>query len=223
MTGIVLFAVGSPIAVDMIESCRRLGRPVVAAIRNMPGDVFVDAAIPLLDADDVTAEIANLSFAIPLFNPGNRRAALADATARGLRTPAHLTDRTAIVAASTRVEAGTYLNAGCIVGGGGEIGAFVFLNRGANVGHHCRIGNFVSIGPGAILAGSVKVGEDALIGAGAVILPKVSIGAGAHIAPGAVVARDVPAGGFAAGNPARILPSPPGRAAADRNGGGAVG
>ena len=53
------------------------------------------------------------------------------------------------------------------------------------------------------------MGEGSQIGSGAIILPKVTIGAAALVAPGAVVARDVPDGGFAGGNPARILARPP--------------
>jgi sugar O-acyltransferase (sialic acid O-acetyltransferase NeuD family) len=205
---IVLFGAGSSICVDVVESCRRGGQAIAAAIRNVPGPIYVGDDIPVLDAIDVPPEIAALPFILPLFAPANRRTAFAAASDVGFHQPAQLADRTAIVATDCAIEAGVYVNAGCIIASGSTLGRFAFCNRGANIGHHCRIGAFASIGPGAVLSGLVTVGEDSLIGAGAVILPEVAIGARATVAPGAVVARNVPDGAFAAGNPARILARP---------------
>lgn len=204
MNGIVLFGAGSPICVDIVETCRRNGQPIEAAIRNVPGPVYVDESIRVIDASGVAPEIVALPFLLPMFDPGNRRTALAAATALGFHTPACLVDRTAIVASDCRINPGVYVNAGCIIGGGSVLERFVFCNRGANIGHHCKIGPFVSIGPGAVLSGSVAIGEGSIIGSGAIVLPTIAIGAGAVIAAGAVVGRDVPDGGLAVGNPARV-------------------
>lgn len=204
MNGLVLFGAGSPICADVVETCRRNGQPIAAAIRNVPGPVHAGDGVDILDADALPPQISSLSFLLPLFDPNNRRTALAAANDLGFRHPARLVDCTAIVAASSRIEAGTYVNAGCILASGVVLGEFAFCNRGANIGHDCRVGAFVSIGPGAILSGNVTIGNASQIGAGAIILPKVTIGAGALVAPGAVVSRDMPDGSFAAGNPARI-------------------
>lgn len=51
----------------------------------------------------------------------------------------------------------------------------------------------------------VVIGRGAFIGARAIILKGVTIGDRAIVGAGAVVAKDVPAGGVAAGNPARVL------------------
>ena len=209
MSGLVLFGVGSTFCVDVVETCRRNGQSIAAAIRNVPGPVYSGEGVPLLEAADVTPEVAALPFLLPLFGPQNRRIALAAATEIGFREAAHLVDRTAIVASDSRVQAGVYVNAGCVIGSQASLERFALCNRGANVGHHCRIGAFASIGPGAVIAGLVTIGDEAMIGAGAVFLPQVRIGTGAVVAPGAVVARDVPDGGFAAGNPARISARPP--------------
>lgn len=208
MSGIVLFGAGSPICADVVETCRRNGQPIAAAIRNVPGPVYVDGSVPVLDVSEIPPGIVALPFVLPLFNPDSRRVAHAAATDCGFRDAARLTDRTSIVANDCRIEVGVYINAGCVVGSGSAFQRFAFCNRGANIGHHCRIGAFASIGPGAVLAGLVTIGDDSLIGAGAIILPKVSIGSGAIVAPAAVVTRNVPDGGFAAGNPARVLARP---------------
>jgi sugar O-acyltransferase (sialic acid O-acetyltransferase NeuD family) len=205
VNGLVLFGVGSPICADVVETCRRNGMPVAAAIRNVSGPVYVDDSIRVVEVGNLTAEIAAQPYMLPLFDPANRRIAHAAAQELGFDQPARLLDRTSIVASNCRIEEGVYINAGVIVGSASSLDRFAFCNRGANIGHHCRIGPFVSIGPGAVLSGSVTIGEGSVIGAGAIILPKITVGAGATIAAGAVVGRDVSDGGFAAGNPARVL------------------
>ena len=208
MNGLVLFGAGSTFCVEVIETCRRNGQHIAAAIRNVPGPVYCGEDVRLLEAADVTPDVAALPFLVPLFRPENRHIAMAAAAELGFHEAAHLVDRTAIVASDCVVEAGVYVNAGCIIGGQARLERFALCNRGANIGHHCRVGAFASIGPGAVLSGMVSVGDEAMVGAGAIILPRVRIGAGAAVAPGAVVARDIPDGGFAAGNPARILARP---------------
>jgi sugar O-acyltransferase (sialic acid O-acetyltransferase NeuD family) len=205
---IVLFGIGSPICVDITETCRRNGQPIAAGIKNVDGPTYAGDGIDVVDVAIVTPALAALPFLLPMFDPHNRRMARDAAMALGFRQPAQLVDRTAIVSSDCAVATGVYVNAGCIVAGAVTLGAFAFCNRGANIGHHCRIGAFASIGPGAVLGGLVEVGESAQVGAGAVILPKVRIGSGALIAPGAVVTRDVPDDGFAAGNPARVQARP---------------
>lgn len=206
---IVLFGAGSPICADVVESCRRNGLRIAAAIRNVPGETYAGPGVAVLESGAFPADIALLPFVLPLFEPRNRRLALAAAAGLGFREPARLIDRTAIIASDCAFEPGAYVNAGCIIGSGSTLQRFAFCNRGANIGHHCRVGAFVSIGPGAVLAGSVTIGDDSLIGAGSIILPRVRIGSGVLMAPGAVVSRDVPDGSFVAGNPARILARPP--------------
>jgi hypothetical protein len=204
MSGIVLFGIGSPICADVVETCRRNGLEVSVAIKNLPGEAYVDANIRVMDVADIAPAITGLPFLLPMYDPKNRRSALAAAVEVGFHQPAQVLDCTAIVSRDCRIEAGVYVNAGSIIASGSTLDRFAFCNRGANIGHHCRIGAFASVGPGAILCGSVIVGEDSQVGAGAVILPRVRIGAAAVIAPGAVVTRNVPDRSLAVGNPARI-------------------
>lgn len=63
----------------------------------------------------------------------------------------------------------------------------------------------------SLITKPIIIEDDVWIGIGAIILKGVEIGRGATVAAGAVVSRDVPAGGLAAGNPARIASSNPER------------
>jgi len=201
---IVIYAVGSPIVVDVEESCKRRRLEVAAAVKNVEGPCFVSADVPVVNADDVSADIKRIEFLIPLFTPANRQSALEDARSRGFSRAATLLDPTAVIASSTSVGAGTYVNSGVVIGGAGRVGDFVFINRSASIGHHVEIDAFASVGPGAVIGGNVRLGRGAMVGAGAVILPKLEIGANSVIGAGAVVTKPVPAHCVAVGNPARV-------------------
>lgn len=205
MQPIVIYGVGSPLAIDAEESCLRLRRRIAAGIRNVDGPSHVSSKVAVVDADGAGYEIRRCEIVLPLFTPGHRLAAWQDAQRRGFGPLATLVDPTAVVAASATLGAGAYVNAGCIVGGGVTLGELVLLNRGANLGHHTALDALVSIGPGAVIAGSVRIGRGAVIGAGAVVLPKIEIGDNAVIGAGAVVTQPVPPRTIVAGNPARAV------------------
>jgi sugar O-acyltransferase (sialic acid O-acetyltransferase NeuD family) len=203
---IVLFGVGSPLVADYEETCRRLGVAIAAAVRNRPGETYV-TAVPTIELRELNEHIRATPCLCPLFTPANRRTAWGEAQAAGFSAASALVDPTSIVASSTTVELGSYINAGCTIGAAGRMGSQVIVNRGSSVGHHVFIGSFASIGPGVTIAGQVEIGEDAMIGAGAVVLPKVRIGRGAVVGAGAVVIRDVPDLVTVVGPPARPLTS----------------
>jgi len=201
---LVIYGAGAPLAIEVEESCRRLGIELAAAIRNLPGECYVSERVRVVEADALSEDLKALGIVLPMFTPTHRQSALDDARRRGFARTETLIDPTSAVAASIRLGTGVYVNAGCTIGGGGEIGDFVLVNRAASIGHHARLEEFVSIGPGAVLTGGLRIGRGAVIGAGAVILPGLEIGAGATIGAGAVVTKSVPAGALALGNPARV-------------------
>jgi carbonic anhydrase/acetyltransferase-like protein (isoleucine patch superfamily) len=189
---VALFGVGSPIVVDIKESCRRAGWAIVMGIQNVPPPIHASDAVPIrIVTPDLRPPGPVL---LPLFSPANRRFAWQQAVSLGATAFPSLIDPTAILPHRVEVEAGAYINAGCTLGAASRIGSFAFVNRGACLGHHLDLGAFASIGPGAVIAGQVTIGDDALIGAGTVIPPGITIGAGAMIGAGVVIDTAVPAG-----------------------------
>lgn len=189
---IVLFGVGSPLIVEYEETCRRLGLAIAAGVRNRAGEVFLSAGLRLLDVGEIDPDVLRTPCLCPLFTPGNRHLACREADDLGFSFAPAVVDPHAVVAGSTEIGEGSYVNAGSVIGAGGRIGRHVVINRLAGVGHHAQIGSFVSIGPGATLCGQVEVGDGVLVGAGAIILPKVRIGAGVIVPAGTVVKNNVP-------------------------------
>jgi sugar O-acyltransferase (sialic acid O-acetyltransferase NeuD family) len=193
--------------VDYEESCARLGVEIAGAVKNVAGPTHTISTVQVYAADDVPAHLRSLPVIVPIFTPGHRRFAVEDAGRRGFGRHFVLIDRTAVVARSTTVGEGTFVNCCVAIGGGGRIGNFVVINRSASIGHHARIGDYASIGPAAVLAGNVTLDRGVVVGAGAVIAPQVTIGANAVVNAGSVVSEDVPARSLVGGNPACVLRS----------------
>jgi sugar O-acyltransferase (sialic acid O-acetyltransferase NeuD family) len=202
---VVIFAVGSPLVVDVVESLRRAGLAIRAGVHNVEGPSFLADDIALLTPAEVTAELTASPYVAPLFTPGYRQSAVRQAQALGFAAPLTLVDPTAVAPQTLSLGQGCYINAACSMGGASVFEDFVLINRGASIGHHVRLGRFVSIGPGVTIAGQVEIGRGALIGAGATVLPNIRIGANAVVGAGSVVTADVPDGCLAVGNPARVV------------------
>jgi sugar O-acyltransferase (sialic acid O-acetyltransferase NeuD family) len=206
-SSIILFGSGASMIVEVEETCTRLGINIFAVVKNTEGQDYALARERIIKADDVTREMLSHPHIVPIFTPGHRLAASKDASARGFGVLTTIIDPTSTVARSTNVGAGTYVNAGVIIGAASKIGEFVFINRAASIGHHTEIADFASIGPGATILGAVHVGRGTMIGASAVVLPTVKVGSNAAVAAGAVVREDVPDHCLVAGIPARVISS----------------
>jgi sugar O-acyltransferase (sialic acid O-acetyltransferase NeuD family) len=204
---VVIYGIGSPIVADVAETCVRLKLKVMAWIRNIDGPAYAPEGAEVTAVVDLSPELLEHAFVVPLFTPAHRYAAREDAKSRGFSKPATLLDPTAVVASSTAIAPGSYLNSLVNIGAAGRIGPFTFINRGASIGHHVEIADFVSIGPAAVLAAGVRIGRGAVIGAGAVILPGIEIGANAVVGAGANVTRPVSPHSLVTGNPAKTIKS----------------
>jgi acetyltransferase-like isoleucine patch superfamily enzyme len=204
LQGVVIYAVGSPIVVDFEESLARAGRRVAAAVRNLPGEVYLLDPNSLVELSGVTPEIRAHPFLVPLFTPANRQKAAREAAEHGFSNPFSLVDAGVACPSSLDIQPGLFVNAGCTLGAASRFEEFVFINRGASLGHHARLGRFVSVGPGAVIAGNATICRGAVIGAGAVVLPEITVGANSVVGAGSVVTHDVPDECLVLGNPARI-------------------
>lgn len=207
MTDVVLYGVGSPLAIDAEESCARAGLRIVAAVHNVAGPVHVTPAVRVVTPAQLDAALRGHAFVVALFTPGHRKVAADDARRQGFARGAVLVDPTSAVARSATLGEGVFVNAGCVIGGAATLGSFVLVNRSASIGHHAALEDYASIGPAAVLCGQVRVGRGAMIGAGSVVLSGVSVGANAVIGAGSLVLRDVAANTRVDGNPARLVQS----------------
>jgi hypothetical protein len=201
---IILFGVKSPLTVDYEETILRTGLELTAAV-SVSSEVRLwrrDKLRPLSDCENGKCRGRFVACA---FTPSNRRKLSDLATQNGYEPFPALIDPTAVVAESTRIGAGTFINAGAVLGGLSMIGAHVVINRSASVGHHCFLDDYASLGPGVTLTGNVWVGNGSCVGAGSVVLPDVRIGDGAIVSAGSVVRRHVRPGAVVAGNPARVI------------------
>lgn len=200
---IVLYGVGSPLIVEHLETCRRLGWSIAAVIKNHDGNVYCDNNGKMFDATAIAPSLTAYSCLCPLFTPRNRAIATREAQSVGFRFDTALIDPHAITTPTSPIGGGSFINAGCIIGAEVSMSRHVLINRGASIGHHARIAQCVSIGPGAIISGLVQIERGAQIGAGAILLPKVKVGAFAIVGAGAVVTHDVPDCTKVVGNPGR--------------------
>jgi sugar O-acyltransferase (sialic acid O-acetyltransferase NeuD family) len=202
---VVLYGIGSPFVVDVEETCARLHLGIVGVIKNVDGPVHTISQAPIYLSDELPEDLVSFPFIVPIFTPGHRRVAVDDALRHGFIHSLPLADPTAIIARSTTIGHGGFVNCAAVIGGAGSIGCFVVINRSASVGHHATIGDYASIGPGAVIAGNVTIGRGAVIGVGATVTSEVTIGDNAVVGAGSVVTRDVPANSLVAGQPARVL------------------
>lgn len=171
----------------------------------MAGAAWLTAVDRAVDVSQLTPALTQCPFLVPLFTPGHRQRAAAEARESGFSQAAIVVDPTSVTPIAWTLGPGTYVNGGCAVGAASILGDFVFVNRGVCIGHHVSLGRFVSVGPGAVIGGQVAVDRGTLVGAGAVILPAVRIGSNVVVAAGAVVTKDVPDNTMVAGSPARII------------------
>lgn len=202
---IVLYAVSTPHASELVETARRLGWEIAAAVRNLAGAPVPQEIEAVVDVDELDPRLLALEFAVPQTSPAARYRALADARRRGFNRAATMTDPTAVLSGSATLGDGVYVGAGSVVGAGATAGVGCLINRSCSVAHHAALADYVTTGPGVVVAGGGRIDSGAFLGAGCVLAPEIQVGAGALVGAGAVVIRDVGPGEVVVGNPARLL------------------
>ncbi len=111
----------------------------------------------------------------------------------------------AIVSRLAKLEEGTVVGAGAILGPFTTLGRHCVAHIGASVDHDAKIGNNVFIGQGARVSSYVDIRDDAVIEMGASINSRVIIGQGGRVTGCAFVNTDVPDHAVVVGAPARVV------------------
>ena len=111
----------------------------------------------------------------------------------------------AIISSRAKIEIGTFLAAGAIIGPDTKVGKHSIINHHSVIDHDCSVGDFCHIAPHVSLGGGVKVGQTVLIGAGAIVLPGITIADHAVVGAGSIVTSDIASGVTVLGNPARAI------------------
>jgi sugar O-acyltransferase (sialic acid O-acetyltransferase NeuD family) len=200
--GIVIVGVRSPMIVDYEEVCRRAGLTIRAGV-SVNGSPRTAAIRTIWAPDSLDPSARGFAFIACAFAPSRRKALHKLGLELGLTSAPAIIDPAAVVARSSRIGDGSFVNMAAVIGAMSLVGEGVLINRSASLGHHCIIDDFVSIGPGVTMAGNIRVGAGTVIGAGAVILPNVIIGANAVVAAGSVVRKAIADGTLVSGHPAR--------------------
>lgn len=111
----------------------------------------------------------------------------------------------AIISRFAKVEAGTVVMAGALLGPGTHAGSHCVINLGASLDHDARLMQNVFVGQGARVASNVEIQPNVVIEMGASINSRVVVGRGARITGGAFVNTDVPDHAVVVGVPARVV------------------
>lgn len=116
--------------------------------------------------------------------------------------PVNAVHNTAVIAKSSSIGHGNFINQQVKLGAGVEIGSHCILHSGALLDFNVKLDDFVQIGAGAVIGSGVKIEEGAFIGSGVTIVAGVTIGKNARVGAGSVVISSVKAKETVFGNPA---------------------
>lgn len=166
------------------------------------------AALPILG--DLTSDLGWCSrlgqakFVVAIGNNDVRAEAYERALRLGLiaETVVH---PSAILLGDCRIEPGSQICAGAVIGVNARIGVNAIINTAATIDHDNVVGDHASVGPGAHLAGRVIVGAYTHVGIAASVIEGIRIGSRCYVAAGAAVVREVPDSIRVAGVPARPM------------------
>src|SRR6185369_13191291 len=132
---LVVYAVASRYAWDVVESCWRADREPVC-IDNVGG---ADPELPNLSRTGASG-----GFVLGLSSAGGRLSAARAALEAGFDDPVVLVDPSATVARTAALSHGVYVNAGAVVAAKAVIGCHSNINRSSSIGHDNRLGVSVS-------------------------------------------------------------------------------
>lgn len=117
--------------------------------------------------------------------------------------PVNAVHKSAIIAASSSISHGNFIDAAAVVGAGAEVGSHCIIHAKSIIGAEAKVGNYVQIGAGSIINPGSVIEDEVFIGSGVVIVSGITIGKGSRIGAGSVVVAPVKAGETVFGNPAQ--------------------
>lgn len=121
--------------------------------------------------------------------------------------PANAVHKTAILATTSTMGYGNFIDQGVKIGSGVSVGNHDLLHAGAIIAHEVTLGDFVQVGAGSVINAGAVVEDEVFIGSGVTVISGISIGKGARIGAGSVVISPVKAGETVFGNPAQKVKS----------------
>jgi sugar O-acyltransferase (sialic acid O-acetyltransferase NeuD family) len=121
--------------------------------------------------------------------------------------PVNAIHPSAIIAKSSTIGYGDFIDQGVTVGAAASIGQHCVLHAGVIIGMDAKVGDFVQIGAGSIINSGVAIEDEAFIGSGVTVVSGITVGKGARIGAGSVVIATVKAGDTVFGNPAKTVAS----------------
>ena len=109
-----------------------------------------------------------------------------------------------IISNNSKINMGSCVLAGAVVGPNCVIGVGCIINSCAIVPHDCFIGDYNHISCGAVLGGSIITGESTLVGLGSTLINGIKVGSNVIIAAGAAVINNIESCIMVAGVPATV-------------------
>ena len=116
--------------------------------------------------------------------------------------PVNAIHSNSIMAESSVIGHGNFINAGVILEPNVIVGNHCLLHANVGLGEGVSVGNFTQIGMGTNINPGVAIEDEVFIGSGVTIVAGVLIGRGARIGAGSVVVGNVKENAVLFGNPA---------------------
>jgi sugar O-acyltransferase (sialic acid O-acetyltransferase NeuD family) len=116
-----------------------------------------------------------------------------------------LVHRSATISKHAKIDFGTVVMPGALVGPNCIVGKFCLLNTRASIDHDTTMLDFSSLAPGAIAGGRVSIGLRSSIAISATVINGISIGNDTIIGASSLLNSNLPNNVVAYGNPAKII------------------
>ncbi|WP_094897022.1 NeuD/PglB/VioB family sugar acetyltransferase [Bradyrhizobium amphicarpaeae] len=206
-----LIVVGaSTLGRDAIAVARAQGKfSVVGIVDDDPGRASIVDGVPVLGPIDTLAPLfAQVDGYAVIVAIGDCRSryAVYNRIVRSIPTIrfATIIHPRATLLGDARVDDGSILFPGVVLGPGSHVGLSSVLNANSTIGAGTRLGGFVSIAPGVNLGSDTVIGTGVYFGMGSAVAQQIHIGDWCTIGALSFVRRDTPPGSLIVGSPGKV-------------------